>query len=113
MENQLPEANWKERILFFLGRRRGFLVEGDSMSPTLKNGDAVLIAPKANIQMGDIVLAKHPFKQSVKMLKRIGEVDENGNYLLVGDNPSESTDSRSFGAISQKEILGKVVCRLK
>ena len=113
MENKLPEANWKDRILFFLGRRQGFLVEGDSMSPTLKDGDAVLINPTANFQIGDIVLAKHPFKQSVKMLKRIGEIDENGNYLLIGDNPAESTDSRSFGAISQKEILGKAVCRLK
>ena len=109
----LPEANWIEKFLLFIGKRKGFLVEGDSMLPTLKNGDAVLIAPNTKLAVGDIVLAQHPFKRSVKILKRIGEIDAQGNYFLVGDNPSESTDSRTFGAISLKSILGKAVCRLK
>ncbi len=113
MENELPEANWKERILFFLGRRRGFMIEGNSMLPTLKNGDAVLINPQAKFETGDIVLANHPFKQSVKILKRIGEISKDGSFLLIGDNKDESSDSRSFGKISASEILGKAVCRLK
>ena len=113
MENELPVANWKERVLFFLGRRRAVLVEGDSMLPNLKNGDGVLINSDEKVAVGDIVLAKHPFKKSVNILKRISEIDENGNYFLVGDNPSESTDSRTFGALSAKHILGKAVCRLK
>jgi nickel-type superoxide dismutase maturation protease len=113
MENELPVANWKERVLFFLGRRRAVLVEGDSMLPNLKNGDGVLINTDEKVAVGDIVLAKHPFKKSVNILKRISEIDENGNYFLVGDNPPESTDSRTFGALSAKHILGKAVCRLK
>ncbi|MEP6902599.1 MAG: nickel-type superoxide dismutase maturation protease [Actinomycetota bacterium] len=113
MENELPEANWKEKVLFKLGKRRAVLVEGDSMLPTLKNGDGILIDADAVISEGDIVLAKHPFKKSVIILKRLAEIDENGNYFLVGDNPAESTDSRTFGAISAKHILGKAVCRLK
>jgi nickel-type superoxide dismutase maturation protease len=113
MENELPAANWKERFLFFIGRRRAFLIEGDSMLPTLKNGDAVLINPDAKIAVGDILLTKHPFKKSVKLVKRLSEIDQNGNYFLVGDNPSESTDSRTFGALSPKHFLGKAVCRLK
>ncbi len=99
--------------MFFLGKRQGFLVEGDSMLPNLKDGDAVLINPTAKPEKDDIVLAQHPFKQSVKILKRVGEIDANGNYILVGDNSTESTDSRSFGAILPKNILGKAVCRLK
>ena len=113
MENNLPEAGWKEKILFYLGRRRAILVEGDTMLPSLKNGDGDLIDPDAEIAAGDIIIAKHPFKKSVIILKRLAEIDENGNYFLVGDNPSESTDSRTFGAISAKHILGKAVCRLK
>ena len=113
MEKELPAANWKERLLFFLGRRRAVLVEGDSMLPNLKNGDGILINADAKIAAGDIVLAKHPFKKSVNILKRLSEIDENGNYFLIGDNPPESTDSRTFGAISAKHILGKAVCRLK
>lgn len=113
MEKELPAANWKERVLFFLGRRRAVLVEGDSMLPNLKNGDGILINSDEKIAVGDIVLAKHPFKKSVTILKRLSEIDENGNYFLVGDNLAESTDSRTFGAISAKHILGKAVCRLK
>jgi nickel-type superoxide dismutase maturation protease len=113
MENELPAANWKERVLFFLGRRRAVLVEGDSMLPNLKNGDGVLINTDEKVAVGDIVFAKHPFKKSVNILKRVSEIDDNGNYFLVGDNPPESTDSRTFGALSPKHILGKAVCRLK
>ena len=113
MEKNLPQANWKEKVLFYLGRRRAIRVEGDSMLPDLKNGDGILINPDAQIVAGDILLAKHPFKKSVVILKRLAEIDENGNYFLVGDNPSESSDSRTFGAISAKHILGKAVCRLK
>ena len=113
MENKLPEAGWKEKLLFYLGRRRAILVEGDSMLPNLKNGDGILIDPDAEIAAGDIIIARHPFKKSVILLKRLARIDENGNYFLVGDNPSESTDSRTFGAVSAKHILGKAVCRLK
>lgn len=113
MENELPEAGWKEKFLFYLGKRRAIRVEGNSMLPDLKNGDGILIDPDAKIAEGDIVLAKHPFKKSVIILKRLAEIDQNGNYFLIGDNRSESTDSRTFGAISVKHILGKAVCRLK
>ncbi|MGC2236729.1 MAG: nickel-type superoxide dismutase maturation protease [Pyrinomonadaceae bacterium] len=110
---ELPEANWKERILFFLGRRRGFLVEGDSMLPALKDGDAVLLNPKAKIATGDIVLANHPYKESVKILKRVKKFNKKGDLYLVGDNPKESTDSRTFGAVPLKYLIGKATCRLK
>ena len=115
MEKELPEANWKDRILFFLGKRRGFLVEGNSMFPTLKDGDAVLINPKEKIVEGDIVLANHPYKESVKILKRVKNFTENGDLYLVGDNAEllESSDSRAFGAVPLKYLIGKATCRLK
>jgi nickel-type superoxide dismutase maturation protease len=113
MESSLPDATWKDRLLYLLGRRLGFLVEGDSMSPALKNGDAVLIDSRANISTGDIVLAKHPFRQSVRLLKRLAEIGTDGKLTLLGDNSEESTDSRTLGGFSRDDILGKVVCRLK
>ena len=82
------------------------------MQPTLKNNDVVLIEPTSNVAVGDVVLARHPYKQSVKMLKRIEKIDENGRFSLVGDNPNESTDSRTFGTLSIEYIYGKAVCRL-
>lgn len=83
------------------------------MLPTLKDGDAVLINKKAAFETGDVVLANHPFKQSVKILKRIGEISADGKFSLTGDNADESSDSRSFGAVPKSEILGKVTCWLK
>jgi hypothetical protein len=83
------------------------------MEPTLRGGYAVLIDPRAAIAINDIVLALHPYKESVKILKRISEIDTHGSYILIGDNAPESTDSRTFGLILPKNILGKAVCRLK
>lgn len=113
MEKEIAEAGWKERILFFIGRRRGFLVEGNSMLPTMKDGDVILINPKAKLKQGDVVLANHPYKKSVKILKRVKEFTENGDLFLIGENTDESTDSRTFGAVPLKCLIGKVTCRLR
>lgn len=110
--SQLREPNWKDRILFFLGRRKAFRVEGDSMQPTLSANDVVLIDPTSSIVVGDIVLAQHPYKSSVKVLKRVEKIDENGRCSLIGDNPGESTDSRTFGTVSIEYVYGKAVCRM-
>ena len=112
MKARLPERDWSKEIAE-AGDFRIFCVEGDSMFPILKEGDLVLINPYAELQIGDIVLAQHPFKQSVKIIKRITEILNDEKYFLVGDNLSESSDSRSFGAISAKDILGKAEARIK
>ena len=83
------------------------------MLPSLKNGDVVLINPKAKLEQGDIVLANHPYKKSVKILKRVKEFTENGDLFLIGENADESTDSRIFGTVPLKCLIGKVTCRLK
>ena len=108
----MRKPNWKDRILFFIGKRKAFRVEGDSMQPTLNNNDVVLIERTENVVVGDVVLARHPYKQSVKMLKRVEKIDENGRFSLIGDNPNASTDSRTFGTVSIEYIHGKAVCRL-
>ena len=111
MENELPKADFFEKDAYSRGWREIFIIEGDSMLPTLKQGDCVFINPSAKPKVGDIVLFLHPFKQSVKVVKRLAQITSDGRYFLVGDNALESTDSRSFGAISAKDILGVAVCR--
>jgi len=108
----LREANWKDRIMYTLGRRKIFRVSGDSMLPTLKDGEAVMIVATKSIKPGDVVLADHPYKTSVKMVKRVHAIDDEGRYSLTGDNPAESTDSRTFGSLSLEYIQGKAVCRV-
>lgn len=110
---EISIAGWKDRILFFLGRREAFRVEGNSMMPNLNDGDVVLVKPTRRVKIGDVVLAMHPYKQSVKVLKRVSEINEEGRFVLSGDNPEESTDSRTFGSIKSADILGKVIGRLR
>jgi nickel-type superoxide dismutase maturation protease len=110
--NKLPKVGLIETALLLFDFRTRYRVEGDSMMPLLKHGDQVTVDESAELDAGDIVIARHPFIKGVEMVKRIKEIDENGKYFLVGDNPDESTDSRTFGAISVECIKGKVVSRL-
>lgn len=99
-------------IRFVFGRVYGFRIEGDSMSPLLRPGDKVLIDPKAEITPGDIVLARHPFRANVRIVKRLTSFEVDGRMFLSGDNRDESEDSRTFGTVSSSDFLGKVVARL-
>lgn len=112
MSNDLPTAGWKDQVLLILRRRTAFVVDGESMSPTLESGDKVIVNPEAPIAVGDIVLASHPYKQNTRLIKRVTEINASGDFILTGDNPDESTDSRTLGAFRPADILGKVVCRL-
>lgn len=86
------------------------------MLPGLQPGDEVLVNSqayaKARPSPGDIVVAQHPYRSDLRLIKRVvGELDHE-TYILQGDNPAESSDSRSFGAVPLASILGQVVCRL-
>jgi nickel-type superoxide dismutase maturation protease len=109
----MREAEWFDRILFLLGLRKAVRVSGTSMRPTLDEDDVVIVTRRCSPAVGDVVLVEHPFKKSVAMLKRVDSVTENGRIVLRGDNPNESTDSRTFGSVPIEYIKGKALCRLK
>jgi len=81
------------------------------MNPTLKDGEVVLVDREAEIAVGDIVVARHPFGHN-EIVKRIERINERGHYFLVGDNLDDSDDSRHFGAVTREYIKGKVVARM-
>jgi len=108
----LPEASLYEIALVFLGSRYKYICEGKSMNPTIKDGETVLVDREAKIEVGDIVVAKHPTEQTSEVVKRIERINEHGHYFLVGDNLEDSNDSRHFGAVTREYIKGKVVARL-
>ena len=99
-------------LLWSLRRRRGFVVSGDSMRPLLRPGDIVLINPTAAPKPGDVLLTRHPFRTDVDIIKRLRHITEDGDLFVVGDNQADSTDSRTFGAISPGLLHGQVVLRL-
>ena len=82
------------------------------MSPVLRPGDQVFVARRRAPERGDIVLARHPYRRDMRVIKRLVDFDERGACVLLGDNPGESTDSRSFGNVPQALIIGTVTSRL-
>lgn len=83
-----------------------FTVYGNSMFPTLKPGQDVLVwCWFFSLKKGDLVAFK---KSGNDMIKRIQKIRRN-EYFLVGDNKKQSTDSRNFGWIKKSQIIGKVI----
>jgi nickel-type superoxide dismutase maturation protease len=108
----LPKANWREYWLWLRRQRRVFQVVEVSMQPTLQPGDFVLAIVKDTVscQPGDIVIARHPFKQELLLIKRVQAVFYDGGCYLTSDNGADLTaqDSRSLGIFGADCILGRV-----
>lgn len=97
--------------LVFTGGLHKYICEGVSMAPTLTDCEVVLVDKNARIEIGDIVVAKHPHEKNTELVKRVEAITPHGDYFLVGDNRQDSNDSRHFGAVTKEYLRGKVVAR--
>ncbi len=83
------------------------------MEPTLSAGDVVFVDQNAYASRrpndGDVVVATHPQKPSIEIVKRVEFTDETGVYL-VSDNQdaTDVADSRRFGMIPFDLLIGQV-----
>jgi signal peptidase I len=132
--------------LFFL---QPFIVSGDSMLPTYKPGDRLVVDRLAykvsRPRVGDIVVFQYPFDPSLYFIKRIEAVPGDtvtettgvvvasstnatsnplsvaasartlslakDEYFVLGDNRDTSSDSRAWGPLQEKFIVGRVSLR--
>ena len=95
-------------------------VAGDSMEPTLHDGDLVVVAPpRAAPELGAIVVVRRP--GGVEDVKRVvGSPGDHvrlgssgidlgpGRFAIAGDNRSRSTDSRHYGPVAMDDIVAVV-----
>jgi signal peptidase I len=97
-----------------------------SMEPTVRQGDFVLADKTAYSRMapkrGDVVIFVYPDDRSMTFIKRIealpgdivtitdGTKKEvpHGYVYVLGDNRENSRDSRQFGFIPLRDVIGKV-----
>jgi nickel-type superoxide dismutase maturation protease len=90
-----------------------------SMEPALRPGDWVLVwrgmhtARPARVRAGQIVIARHPGRPMLLLVKRAARRLPDG-WWLSSDNPGAgAVDSRSFGPVPPALIEGRVLVRYR
>ncbi|MFV0524645.1 MAG: nickel-type superoxide dismutase maturation protease [Acidimicrobiales bacterium] len=91
------------------GRRRRYRVTGASMEPTLHAGEQMLVADGGRPRPGDVVVARHPERPDLVVVKRVAAVTDDDRITLASDNPAAGTDSRRWGPVAGDTVLGRVV----
>src|SRR5205085_5791861 len=81
------------------------------MEPALRPGDWLLVRRTRRIRPGQIVLARHPGRPGMLIVKRAARRLEDG-WWLTSDNPGAgAVDSRRFGPVPEPLIEGSVLAR--
>ena len=82
------------------------------MAPSVSPRERVVVNKLAYLfsrpQPGDLVVVRDLRQPDRLLLKRIDCRAADGGWLVLGDNPSASTDSRAFGPVRREHIIGKV-----
>ena len=92
-------------------------VVGDSMAPALVAGDRLVVLRVPCVAQpwpppGTVVVVRDPRETSRILVKRVASVDRRTGSLEVrGDAPYASTDSRTFGPVARRDLLGRAVYR--
>jgi nickel-type superoxide dismutase maturation protease len=86
-------------------------VTGESLSPVFLEGDFVVVSKipfvLRKIKAGDIVVFQHPVYGT--MIKKVEYISPNGEEIFVLGTHPESTDSRQFGPLQRRQLIGKVI----
>lgn len=93
-----------------VARPRRVVVHGVSMVPTLAPGDRLVVVRTRRLRRGDVVAVRDPRHTGRLLVKRVAAVGA-GEVVVHGDNPPASTDSRHFGPVPRRDVVGRVVRR--
>lgn len=74
------------------------------MAPSLLEGD-VVVARRGLPKARQVAIFRRGDRE---VIKRVSEV-KRSRYYLLGDNAEESTDSRHYGYVTKKDILGTIM----
>lgn len=91
-----------------------FQVQENSMEPFLSPGDFILVNRWSYFlkkpKVGDVIIIRAT-KTEKYFIKRVKKIKKNKCFVL-GDNEKESIDSRTFGWVSKKDIVSKMIFKL-
>ena len=89
-------------------------VTGQSLEPEYNEGDFVLVSKipflLASPRPGDVLAFRQPGYGA--LLKRVEHLEPDGGLYVLGTHPN-SVDSRHFGPVRPKDVLGKVIAHVR
>jgi phage repressor protein C with HTH and peptisase S24 domain len=82
---------------------------GNSMSPTYRDGQFLVSTTLfKRYTVNSVYVFYSPFSGQI-VIKRLVRVEENGDLYFEGDNTLDSTDSRTYGAVSRNSVIAKIL----
>ena len=82
-----------------------------SMEPVLRPGDWLLVRPTRRIRAGQIVLARHPGRPTLLIVKRAARRQDGGWWLESANPAAGAVDSARFGVVPDELVEGRVLLR--
>jgi nickel-type superoxide dismutase maturation protease len=79
-------------------------IVGDSMLPTLRADQLVVLVRSRRPRAGDVVMVRHDGREKIKRVAKVAD----GQLFLLGDNPAASTDSRQFGWLPMTLVVARL-----
>lgn len=85
---------------------------GDSMFPTLYDGDIILTCRLYKLKVDSVYVYESPEEKGKFVIKRLKDISD-GRLYLVGDNLDNSYDCRHYGPVRGSSIKCKYLCILR